>query len=273
MEDVVRIVDDSESGVLLALICDGHGSVRVAEWMAEHAPARLFEASRRYVAELSRATTEGGKRMLAAVFETHLKRVVIQLDRDGFRAFGDDMGAGGCTFLAAMLFPYVSQVVWINVGDSRGWMYDRVRRQSFATMDHKPTHPDERTRIHAAQGWVSRDARVNGNLALSRALGDWQLKRCSTATAPSASVDDGPVSSIYGPVCGIADVHVQPLGSDSILVLASDGVWDTMAHSDLLPIVDDPAGRSTNAAETVVQSAYARGSTDNLSAIVIRYVG
>jgi len=42
--------------------------------------------------------------------------------------------------------------------------------------DHKPTLKDERKRIEAAGGFVEYK-RVNGNLALSRALGDFIFKR------------------------------------------------------------------------------------------------
>lgn len=44
------------------------------------------------------------------------------------------------------------------------------------SFDHKPSNEDEAKRINAAGGWVELN-RVNGNLALSRALGDFVFKR------------------------------------------------------------------------------------------------
>lgn len=42
--------------------------------------------------------------------------------------------------------------------------------------DHKPMLKEERDRITAAGGWVEFN-RVNGHLALSRALGDFMFKK------------------------------------------------------------------------------------------------
>ncbi len=40
------------------------------------------------------------------------------------------------------------------------------------SVDHKPTDPLELERIHSAGGQVGADARVNGGLNLSRAIGE-----------------------------------------------------------------------------------------------------
>jgi protein phosphatase 2C family protein 2/3 len=62
-----------------------------------------------------------------------------------------------------------------NVGDSRA--IASVNGTVVAlSEDHKPNNENEVKRIVAAGGWVQLN-RVNGNLALSRALGDFIFKR------------------------------------------------------------------------------------------------
>jgi len=48
--------------------------------------------------------------------------------------------------------------------------------------DHKPDDPIERKRIYNANGFVE-DGRVNGMLALSRALGDFEYKNNASMKA------------------------------------------------------------------------------------------
>lgn len=44
------------------------------------------------------------------------------------------------------------------------------------SFDHKPDHEKEKNRVTNAGGFVS-DGRINGNLNLSRAIGDLEYKR------------------------------------------------------------------------------------------------
>ncbi|EPB70570.1 protein phosphatase 2C [Ancylostoma ceylanicum] len=69
----------------------------------------------------------------------------------------------------------LQQADYANVGDSRAVVSvcGEARPLSF---DHKPANEKEAKRILAAGGWVEFN-RVNGNLALSRALGDFVFKR------------------------------------------------------------------------------------------------
>ena len=58
---------------------------------------------------------------------------------------------------------------FFNIGDSRTLLI-RNREVAFASHDHKPTNDDEKRRIENAGGRVMIQ-RINGSLAVSRALG------------------------------------------------------------------------------------------------------
>lgn len=62
-----------------------------------------------------------------------------------------------------------------NIGDSRAVASVRGHVQQLS-FDHKPNHQRELQRITAAGGYVEFN-RVNGNLALSRAFGDFTYKQ------------------------------------------------------------------------------------------------
>lgn len=68
-----------------------------------------------------------------------------------------------------------------NVGDSRAIASINGKVEELS-LDHKPSNEIELKRIMAAGGWVDCN-RVNGNLALSRALGDFGFKRNEKKTA------------------------------------------------------------------------------------------
>ena len=62
-----------------------------------------------------------------------------------------------------------------NAGDSRAVACVNGEVMTLS-MDHKPNNEAESKRINEGGGWVEFN-RVNGNLALSRALGDFVFKR------------------------------------------------------------------------------------------------
>lgn len=116
-----------------------------------------------------------------------------------------------------------------NAGDSRGVLGIKGRAKAMS-YDHKPqleglfgwpalpapsadiySPPAERNRITAAGGFVD-FGRVNGNLALSRAIGDFEFKK---------SAELSPENQI---VTAFPDVNSHDLtDDDEFLVLACDG--------------------------------------------------
>ena len=83
---------------------------------------------------------------------------------------GDDKS--GSTAVCCLLSP--SHFYIANCGDSRGVLC-RKGVPAVCTLDHKPTVAAEKERIQRAGGSVMIH-RVNGSLAVSRALGDFEYK-------------------------------------------------------------------------------------------------
>uniref|UniRef100_A0A1I8BQL8 protein-serine/threonine phosphatase n=1 Tax=Meloidogyne hapla TaxID=6305 RepID=A0A1I8BQL8_MELHA len=81
---------------------------------------------------------------------------------------------------------------------------------------------EESRRIFAAGGWVEFN-RVNGNLALSRALGDFAFKTNKTLSAREQVVTACPEVEI----CTITDEH-------EFILLACDGIWDVMSSQEVI---------------------------------------
>jgi serine/threonine protein phosphatase PrpC len=88
------------------------------------------------------------------------------------------------------------------------------------TVDHKPDHPLEKLRIEAAGGRVTRQypPRVDGILAVSRALADFDFKKSETAKPADQKVTCMP--DVY---------EISGLKVGSLIILACDGVWDVMS--------------------------------------------
>lgn len=86
--------------------------------------------------------------------------------------------------------------------------------------DHKPSLPEEKERIEKAGGQVKFN-RVNGDLAVSRALGDFDYKRC-----PTVSVKDQAVTAFPEMIVEERDKQ------DQFIILACDGIWDVMSSQE-----------------------------------------
>lgn len=79
----------------------------------------------------------------------------------------------GSTAVCCLISP--KYLFFANCGDSRA-VLSRDAQAYFSTQDHKPANPEEKDRIQRAGGTVMIQ-RVNGSLAVSRALGDFQYKQ------------------------------------------------------------------------------------------------
>ena len=84
----------------------------------------------------------------------------------------DDIKTAGATAVVCVLTPSHAVCAW--AGDSRCVLGAGGAAMPLS-VDHKPTAPVEKARVEASGGAVFR-GRVNGDLGVARALGDYRFK-------------------------------------------------------------------------------------------------
>ena len=87
------------------------------------------------------------------------------------------------------------------------------------------SHSDENARIVGAGGFVE-FGRVNGNLALSRAIGDFEFKQNHSLPAEEQIVTADPEI-----------ISHDVTGEEEFLVLACDGIWDCLSNQQVVDFV------------------------------------
>jgi serine/threonine protein phosphatase PrpC len=183
----------------------------------------------------------------------------------------------GCTALVVIRYLGTNsreQLQVINLGDCRS-VLSRKGLPIQLTKDHKPYWPDEKKRIDEVNAkhtvvkkihFEAGDWRV-GDLSVSRAFGD---------------LDNVPH------ITHIPDIfHYNLLQDDEFIVLACDGVWDVLRNEDVVNFIRDNNTKShletyqipgkyptkipddNNIARKLAEYAIARGSTDNVSVLIV----
>ncbi|CEP08787.1 hypothetical protein [Parasitella parasitica] len=146
------------------------------------------------------------------------------IDQDLKKDSRFDHDTSGSTAVAALLTK--DNVLYVsNAGDSRAVISTKDGRAIPLTQDHKPKHTKEALRIKNAGGFVE-NGRVNGSLALSRALGDFKFKN-NTQLAPEQQA-----------VTAEPDIIEHLLTDhDEFVVLACDGIWDCLSNQQVIDFV------------------------------------
>lgn len=124
----------------------------------------------------------------------------------------------GSTAITVLLTP--THIICGNCGDSRAIAIVDGAAVALSE-DHKPYTPSEQARIEAAGGTVSM-RRVNGDLAVSRALGDYVYKQHKVLPQEQQQVS-----------CEPEVREVARSSKDMFIVLACDGIWDVMSNEDV----------------------------------------
>ncbi|XP_036051635.1 protein phosphatase 1F isoform X4 [Onychomys torridus] len=216
-------------------VFDGHGGVDAARYASVHVHANASHQPE-LLTDPAAALREAFQRT-DEMFLRKAKRERLQ---------------SGTTGVCALITGATLHVAWL--GDSQVILVQQG--QVVELMEpHKPERQDEKERIEALGGFVSlMDCwRVNGTLAVSRAIGDVFQKPYVSGEADSASR--------------------ELTGSEDYLLLACDGFFDVVPHQEVSGLVHShlirQKGIGLHVAEELVAVARDRGSHDNITVMVV----
>merc|ERR1712146_255982 len=156
-----------------------------------------------------------------------------------------------------------TSVVLCNCGDSRAVLVSDGKVK-FATSDHKPSDEIETQRIKNAGGFIEM-GRVCGNLAVSRAIGDYEYK-----DRPDLKPEEQKVTALSD------TTSISRTPKDEFLVLACDGIWDVLTNEGVQLVVNFFLERGYDAeriADLLLDYCLELGSKDNMSALLILFPG
>mmetsp|Transcript_41255 Transcript_41255/g.95517 ORF Transcript_41255/g.95517 Transcript_41255/m.95517 type:complete len:391 (+) Transcript_41255:114-1286(+) len=203
-------------------VMDGHGGSAVASFCERHLPV-----------EIASGPSKDARDALVSAFH----RIDELLDEGVGLEVGPTPSSTnpdwvGCTCVVCLVQPEV--LVVANAGDSRAVLSRRGQAVPLSE-DHKPNLPVEHERIRRAGGSVERQQvgsvvqyRVNGNLNLSRSIGDLEYKK-NPLLPPSEQI-----------ICSTPDVLTfKREADDEFLLLACDGIWDVLGSQEAVDFVNE----------------------------------
>jgi serine/threonine protein phosphatase PrpC len=234
MEDEYAIYDRPDIDFFSAEVYDGHGGREAAYLTSEMLTPHFLNA---WFPEVNKSPDDrrSDQEILREAYIAADEYIAFRKIRGGTAAV--TLYIMGDRFLAA------------NTGDSRAIIGTKSGVEVL-TLDHKPDVPDETARIEALGGMVTSFGapRVMGFLAMSRALGDTDLRPFVTCEPRIA---------------------VGILGRENdFAVLACDGVWDVLSSDTVIRLAREGA-TPQHSAETIKNTALDQGSSDNITVIVL----
>ena len=142
----------------------------------------------------------------------------------------------GCTANLVMVDYEASKITVANAGDSRCVM-GKSGKAVPMSFDHKPEDEIEIKRIEAA-GSVISEGRVDGNLNLTRALGDLKYKVKEDLKAEEMPITSNPDTFEYEltPEC-------------DFIIMGCDGVWETKSNDEMVEWVYNKLGDNPQKAD------------------------
>ncbi|PON53528.1 Protein phosphatase [Trema orientale] len=147
-----------------------------------------------------------------------------------------------------------------NAGDCRA-VLSRCGRAVELSRDHRPCCKKERMRVESLGGYVD-DGYLNGQLGVTRALGDWHIEGMKEMG------DKGPLSA--EPELKLITLTKD----DEFLIIGSDGIWDVFSNQNAVDFARRRLQDHNDVklcCKQIVEEAMTRGATDNLTVVLVSF--
>ena len=220
----------------LLSIYDGHGGNKISQFLKNNIPCLYCNAKLKY----------------PLTDKHHIKIFNFLQERIISGKYGYSQGS---TCLINILYRYNNELYMniLNLGDCRLTIVNVNNTFDQITTDHKPDDKIESKRISDIGGKIYKDSegiyRI-GDLSLARAFGDG---------------DNAPYIS------HIPDIYtIKITKKHEFIVMACDGLWDVIENDELYKLLKKyQINKLSNYATELATEALNRGSTDNISIIVL----
>ncbi|XP_004287235.1 PREDICTED: probable protein phosphatase 2C 27 [Fragaria vesca subsp. vesca] len=237
-----NVLNDEEA-ISFYGVFDGHGGKDAAQFVRDNLPRVIVEDSD-FPVELEKVITRSFVETDAAFAKTCSVRSSL---------------ASGTTALTAMIFG--RSLLVANAGDCRA-ILSRNGAAIEMSKDHRPCCTKERMRIESLGGYVD-DGYLNGQLGVTRALGDWHLEGLK---------DEGERG---GPLSAEPELKLTTLTKDDeFLIIGSDGIWDVFTNQNAVDFARRKLQEHNDVklcCKQIVEEAIKRGATDNLTLVMVSF--
>ena len=130
-----------------------------------------------------------------------------------------------------------------NAGDSRSVLCENGVFIELSS-DHKPDKKEEKERINKAGGVVLK-GRINGDLSVSRAIGDFDYKNLAQFARDEQVVIATPEIT-----------HRGLVGGSEFILMGCDGIWETKTVEKIMKIVGDCLKKQKGNLRRVVEKLF-----------------
>lgn len=266
-----EVHDTRQRSILLAGVMDGHLGTAASSFVAEKLPEafstellrhddssadKLLERSWNDVCDAYRALCDNEEQCAA---EYDAREGILMANT------GSADAVAGTTAALMALDMQTSHLAILNCGDSRAIIIDGDGQVQFQTVDHSPGSEAELSRLE--------EGREQG-LAYSQPecrVSKWVLPVGEYVYALSRSLE-GPFAASKG-IVSTPDMSLVQAEPGMTSMAASDGLWEVISSNEASHILTklryEQQMSAGDASKTLCSLAVERGSSDNVSVVVV----